>query len=119
MCYEIRQTERFEDDVEYYFRKKKYRKIIDDISKITDELKNGNLVGNAIPNLNIESDNHTYKVRAANTDTNEGKSNGYRLLYYAIKDDKIIYLITIYYKKEDNNIPSNSEIEKLVKEYCL
>ena len=49
----------------------------------------------------------------ANTDTKMGKSNGYRMIYYAIKDDKTVYLLSIYYKIEDE------DIIKLVKEYCL
>ena len=61
----------------------------------------------------------TVKVRIANTDTRVGKSNGYRMIYYVVKNDYEIYLLTIYYKKEDNKIPSNKEIEALVKEYCL
>jgi mRNA-degrading endonuclease RelE of RelBE toxin-antitoxin system len=35
-----------------------------------------------------------------------GKSNGYRLIYYVVKDDREIYLLTIYYKKEDKLIPT-------------
>ena len=30
--------------------------------------------------------------------TRVGKSNGYRIIYYVVKDDKEIYLITIYDK---------------------
>lgn len=119
MCYKIIPTRKFEDDVEYYVRKKKFLHIIDDIERITNELKNGNLLGAPIPNLNIDTKEHTYKVRSANTDTKVGKSNGYRLIYYVIKDDKEIFLITIYYKKEDSRIPENSEIEQWVIKYCL
>lgn len=117
--YTIIPTDKFNEDVKYYVKKKKFNNIGKDIKKITDELEKGILVGEAIPNLNIQTNDHTYKVRAANTDTRVGKSNGYRILYYAIKDNREVYLLTIYYKKEDINIPSNREIEELVKKYCL
>ena len=68
----------------------------------------------AIPGLSFD-DNVSIKVRMANTDTKVGKSNGYRIIYYAIKSDCEIYLLTLYYKKEDNRIPTNKEIENLVK----
>ena len=88
------------------------------MKKEVKELEKGNLLGDAIPGL-VFDDNETVKVRIANTDTRVGKSNGYRMIYYVVKNDYEIYLLTIYYKKEDNKIPSNKEIEALVKEYCL
>lgn len=119
MCYEVIATKQFEDDVNYYLKKKKYRHIIKDVGTVTEELEKGNFVGTVISDLNLEIENHTYKVRVANTDTREGKSNGYRIIYYVVKDDKEVYLLTIYYKKDDNNVPTNKEIADLVKEYCM
>lgn len=34
-------------------------------------------------------------------------------------DDGKIYLLTIYYKKEDNRVLTNQEIIKLVETYCV
>ena len=99
-------------------KKKKFKHILEDVDDIVKELEKGNLLGDAIPGL-VFDDNETVKVRIANTDTRVGKSNGYRMIYYVVKNDYEIYLLTIYYKKEDNKIPSNKEIEALVKEYCL
>ncbi|MDD5935548.1 MAG: hypothetical protein PUC65_08335 [Clostridiales bacterium] len=118
MCYVVIPTPRFESDVDFYERKRKYRNITEDIKSIVEDLEKGNLIGNPIPELTIEDDNHTYKVRVANSDANQGKSNGYRLIYYAVKDDREIFLLTIYSKKDDNRIPSNEEIAEIVKEYC-
>lgn len=59
----------------------------------------------------------SYKVRAANTNINVGKSNGYRLVYYAIKDDSTIFLLTIYYKKDKEDI-SAKEIVSLISMFC-
>ena len=105
-------------DRRYYLKKKKFKHILEDVDDIVKELEKGNLLGDAIPGL-VFDDNETVKVRIANTDTRVGKSNGYRMIYYVVKNDYEIYLLTIYYKKEDNKIPSNKEIEALVKEYCL
>lgn len=67
--------------------------------------------------LNDEN-NRVIKVRIANTDTRMGKSNGYRMIYYAIKDDKTAYLLSIYYKKDDKRVLTNEEIIELVHK-CL
>jgi len=60
----------------------------------------------------------SYKVRAANTDRHQGKSNGYRVIYYTIKNDYSVYLLTLYYKKDANKIPSKSEISEIINRYC-
>lgn len=112
-------TPKFLQDIEYYEKKKKFKNITDDIDSVVKDLELGNLVGDIITDIDIPIDNHTYKVRAANSNTKVGKSNGYRIIYYVIKDDKEIYLITIYYKKEDKSIPTKKEIVSIIKEYCV
>lgn len=66
-----------------------------------------------------DKNNKIIKVRIANSDTKMGKSNGYRMIYYAIKEDESVYLLSIYYKKDDKRVLSNSEIIELVNEYCI
>lgn len=117
--YTVIPTERFEKDVKYYIKRKGFLHIGADIKVVTDELEKGNLVGTEIPGLKIQKEGHTYKVRSANTDTKAGLSNGYRIIYYVVKDDKEVYLLTIYYKKDDNRIPTNREIIELVETYCV
>ena len=41
-------TKKFNDDVEFYIRKKKFLKIRADIKTVTDELEKGNLVGDRL-----------------------------------------------------------------------
>lgn len=118
MQYQIIQTEQFENDVKYYLKKKKYKHILDDVDAVVEELEKGNLLGDPIPGL-VFDEEITVKVRIANSDTKVGKSNGYRMIYYVVKDDGEIYLLTIYYKKDDNRIPTNEEIKELVLKYCL
>ena len=81
---------------------------------------NANTNVNRNRNSRIEdTDGHTFKVRSANTDAKVGQSNGYRIIYYAVRDDREVYLLTIYYKKEDNRIPTDQEIIELVETYCM
>ena len=117
MPYNIIATKQFEKDIKMY--QKKFKSVGDDVDEIVKELKVGNLIGNAIPNIKMKDDeDHVIKVRVANSDTHCGKSNGYRLIYYAEKSDGTIYLLTIYYKKEKENI-SNKEIQELIIKYCM
>lgn len=119
MDFNVIPTDRFNSDVEYYLRKKKYTHINEDVKRITDELEKGNLVGDEIPNIQVEAGEHTYKVRTANTDTHVGTSNGYRIIYYVVKDDLDIYLVTIYSKKDSNRIPTDKEIIQMILDYCM
>ncbi len=119
MCYTIIPTPRFEEDIKYYIQKKKFTKIDDDLDPVILELEKGNLLGDTINDIKISSPYHTYKVRVANSNTNVGKSNGYRLIYYVVKDEKEIYLLTVYYKKEDKDIPNKFEIASIINQYCL
>ncbi len=117
--FDVKPTEKFEKDVIFYTKKKKYVHIIDDIKTVSKELEQGNFIGDEIPNLKVEAGGHTYKVRAANTDTKSGKSNGYRIIYYVVMDNKVVYLLTIYSKKDDDKVLSNKEIVELIAKYCL
>lgn len=117
MEYSILTTPKFDKDIKAYH--KKFKNVADDVKEITDELKNGNLIGNTIPNLEMkDNENNVVKVRIANSNTHSGKSNGYRLIYYAVKTDGTIYLLTMYYKKDKENI-SNKEIQELILKYCI
>ncbi len=41
-------TKKFNDDVEFYIRKKKFLKINDDVKAVTVELEQGNLLGDRL-----------------------------------------------------------------------
>jgi mRNA-degrading endonuclease RelE of RelBE toxin-antitoxin system len=104
--------------MEFYIKKRRYRNIRKDISPIIEKLEHGCLVGDEIPGINPKVGGHTYKVRAVNTDTQSGKSDGYRVVYYAIQDDKTIFLLTVYNKKDNVRIPTNNEIVGIIEQYC-
>ncbi len=118
MNFQVIVTPKFEEDLVYYRNKRNFRHIKDDIDSVVSKIESGDLVGDAINDLHLPDGENTYKVRAANTDTHQGKSNGYRIIYYAIKNDYTAFLLTIYYKKDDNSIPSKSEISEIITKYC-
>lgn len=118
MQYTVITTSKFKKDIEYYKKKKKFTNVTEDIKSIVEELEHGNLLGKDISDIEIPSNDHVYKVRIANSNTKVGKSNGYRMIYYVVKDDQEIYLLTIYYKKDDKNVLTKQEISGLIKN-CL
>jgi len=105
---------RFTDDVKFYFNKKKYKKIFDDLEPVLLELEKNNLLGDRLQDIELAEGTAAYKVRVTNSSTNSGKSNGYRLIYYVVIDEKI-YLLTLYSKKDDNRIPTDSQISMMIK----
>ena len=76
----VKWSKNINDDVKYYVRKKKYKKILDDIDSVLPDLLAGNFVGDKMPGFNLPEGAAIYKVRIANTSANVGKSNGFRLL---------------------------------------
>lgn len=107
-------TRNFNDNVEFYLRKKKYKKIYSDIKTVTDELEKGNLVGDKLEGLNLPENTAVYKARIANTSANVGKSHGFRLIYYVMIEEKV-YLLAIYSKKDDIRVLSDKQIEQYIK----
>lgn len=67
MSYDIRVTNRFKKDAKKY--KKKYKNINNDLDKVIDEIKKGELRGTVIPNIKMaDNENNVIKVRVANSD---------------------------------------------------
>lgn len=118
MIYHVTPTPKFLEDIDYYKRKKHYKKIDDDVSDIVRNLENGNLLGDIITELKLSDDEDVYKVRSINSSANVGKSNGFRIIYYVIKNDCEIFLLTIYSKKDKEDI-SVIEIRDIIQTYCI
>lgn len=117
--YSIKPTEEFNNNVKYYIKKKKFTKLPTDIKGIIENLEKGIFDGDIIGDLDLGDNQIAHKVRAVNSNTNVGKLNGYRLIYLVEENDKVVFLVTIYYKKEDNNIPSDAQIREIIKKYCI
>ena len=119
LSYVVNTTPKFEEDVKYYRRKKKYTNILKDLEPVIEKLKQGEFPGKVISDLKLDDGGSTYKVRAMNTNANVGQSNGYRMLYYVIKDEYEIYLLTVYSKKDGERISSKEEIVEMVRKYVF
>ena len=72
---EIKLTHQFHKKVKRLL--KRYSRIKLDLQPIFEKLSSGEISGNRLQDINA----HVYKLRVKNSDTQKGKSGGYRLLY--------------------------------------
>lgn len=85
---------------------KKYKKIGDDLKELQNELL-------ANPKSGIHLGNNCYKIRVANTSIPSGKSGGFRVIYYYLDANSVIYLMSIYAKSDLENISDERILEIL------
>ena len=97
-------TTEFEKDVKKLF--KKYRSISKDLQKLRESL----LLN---PKAGISLSNQTYKLRLANSSTNDGKSGGFRVIYYFLDGNGNIHLLKMYSKSDISNISEDRILEIL------
>ena len=90
---------------------KKYRKIRSDLDPIIDQLADGHRPGDQVAQVKYE----VFKVRVKNSDSQKGKSGGYRVIYY-LKSELEVVLITIYSKSEQADIGAN-DIRSIILEF--
>jgi mRNA-degrading endonuclease RelE of RelBE toxin-antitoxin system len=90
---------------------KKYRNIQNDIKPVIEQLEQGALSGDQIPGVGYA----VFKLRVRNSDTQKGKSGGYRLIYY-VKTATGIILLTVYAKTEQVDITTN-DIQNIITKY--
>lgn len=88
---------------------KKYRQIPTDIQPVLEQLQVGDFLGDRIPDIGFP----VMKVRIRNSDTQKGKSGGYRLIYW-ISSTMLIVLLDIYSKSEREDIEIE-EIRQIIK----
>ena len=105
---ELIHTERFKADLNFYIEKRGYKKIIDDIDPAIYDIGQGRFPGSKLENRSLKGVD-VYKVGTANSSSETGKSSGFRIIYYPVSNDKV-YLLTIYSKKDTEQIPTDSEI---------
>ncbi|MBF0121376.1 MAG: type II toxin-antitoxin system RelE/ParE family toxin [Desulfobacterales bacterium] len=94
--------------------KKKYPNIKNDLKELLSNLEEGKASGVPIPGLF----NKVFKIRFGSSDMERGKSGGYRLIFYIERDNCEIYLLTIYAKAKNENIPVK-DIQSILKELDL
>lgn len=81
---------------------KKYRSIRNDLQPVIEQLEQGELPGDQIPGVGYA----VFKLRVRNSNTQKGKSGGYRLIYY-LKTATGIILLTVYAKSEQVDITAD------------
>lgn len=87
---------------------KRYKNIKNDLKSLLLELTNNPKVGTPLAN-------NCYKIRVANSSVPTGKSKGFRVVTYYIDTQSNLYLLTIYSKADQDNIPDGDIIELLKK----
>jgi mRNA-degrading endonuclease RelE of RelBE toxin-antitoxin system len=90
---------------------KKYKKLPNDLQLLSKELRTN-------PKAGVELGDHCYKIRVQNSSIPTGKSGGFRVIYYYYDGEENLYLMTIFSKKDMENI-SDEAILTLVKKYDL
>ena len=90
---------------------KKYSNIRQDIEPILEQIHQGKILGDRIPQIGYE----VFKLRVRNSDIQKGKSGGYRLIYY-LKTAQSVILLTIYSKSQQANIAAD-DIQRIISEY--
>ena len=105
MNLKIVSLENFSKDVKKLF--KKYKNISKDLKKLQDTLLKD-------PKSGIELGENLYKIRLSNSSIPTGKSGGFRVVYYYIDQQENIYLLTIYSKRELENI-SDERLAEILK----
>ena len=98
--YVVKPFDEFEKQVKRLTRKKRFFSLPQQVKELREKLEKGDFDEPPIFHLDEPMPIDVYKVRLPNSDTNEGKSNGYRVVYMAVSKLKVVVILTIYYKKE-------------------
>ena len=90
---------------------KKYKKLPDDLRTLSKQL-------NSNPKTGISLGCNCYKIRLVNSSVPFGKSGGFRIVYYYDDGKKDLYLMTMFSKRDMENI-NNDKIIGLLKKHDL
>ena len=90
---------------------KRYRKIRLDIDPILMQIQMGKIVGDRLQGIDAE----IFKIRVRNSDTNRGKSGGYRVIYW-LKLPECAVLLDIYSKSDREDVEINM-IQSIINEF--
>ncbi|HHH20027.1 MAG TPA: hypothetical protein ENK86_05925 [Campylobacterales bacterium] len=77
--------------------KKKYKNILHDIECFQNELHENPFIGESLGQ-------GIHKVRIKNSDKNQGKSGGYRVITCFIDENNTVYLVRMYDKSDIESI---------------
>ena len=90
---------------------RRYRTLHDDLQPFLDELEAGRTPGDQLQHSHYKA----FKVRVQNSDSQRGKSGGYRVVYYLRSADRTV-LVTIYSKSDQSDIPSE-DVRRIIAKY--
>lgn len=90
------------------------RKEINTFEKYIQNPEN-ELLGASVPGIKRLKGNKVFKYRP-NKSANRGRSGGFRIIYYYVTTEGIIYPLTIYSKTEIEDIPSHI-IDDIIRNY--
>ena len=106
MSYKVISIPKFEKELKRLV--KKYPSLKTEYIELVHALKED-------PTHGISIGNHCYKIRLSIASKGKGKSGGARVITYFQITDKAVYLLSIFDKSEQENIP-NKELNELLKE---
>ena len=90
---------------------RRYRSIRQDLEPIVEQLRSGEIIGDQVSGVG-----HTlYKARVKNSDSQKGKSGGYRIVYY-LKTEEHITLVTLYSKSYQSDV-SAAKLRSIIGDY--
>lgn len=84
--------------------KREAKRLVKKYPSLKEELAELNNILTNKPETGISLGNDTYKIRLAIKSKGKGKSGGARIVTYVIKDNKEVYLLTIYDKSEFESV---------------
>lgn len=105
MSFEVVYTDNFEKEVKRLA--KKYRSLKTDIKELISALEHNPTQGTSIGK-------DCYKIRMAISSKGKGKSGGARVITHVYISGKLVYLLSIYDKSDQDNI-SDKELEALLR----
>lgn len=112
--YNIIETDYFKKNKKYYKKKftpAGYKELEDSLDALYDQFDTETFEGDNFY-TEVENDGRAYKLRIGIKAMKLSQSNGIRTIYYAIKDDKEVYMLALYRKADMD--PSTNELKTLV-----
>jgi mRNA-degrading endonuclease RelE of RelBE toxin-antitoxin system len=118
--YQVDIGNEFQKQYKFYFKKRKYYSLEKQIQTLISDFKDGIFDNSADMLVHSEEpvEYKIFKMRMANPDAGEGKSGGYRIIYMIKTADKVIALLTLYSKSDQDSI-KDRDVELLVDGYFM
>lgn len=90
---------------------RRYPSLREDLAQLIDQLQTG-----ATPGDQLQGSHYTaFKIRVKNSDSQKGKSGGYRVVYYLKSLEKTV-LVTLYSKADQSDIPPQ-DVRRIIEKY--